>query len=72
MSTGVVKENGLEAGRAVSWHREMTKRSPFRYFKAIPEIIRPIVMLYVWFPLSLRNFEDLLHERGIDVSHEAV
>ena len=24
------------------------------------------------FPLSLRNVEDLLHERGIDVSHEAV
>ena len=30
------------------------------------------VMLYVRFPLSLRNVEDLLHERGIDVSHEAI
>jgi putative transposase len=30
------------------------------------------VMLYVRFPLSLRNVEDLLHERGIDVSHESV
>jgi len=30
------------------------------------------VMLYVRFPLSLRNVEDLLHERGIDVSHETV
>lgn len=29
-------------------------------------------MLYVRFPLSLRNVEGLLHERGIDVSHEAV
>ena len=29
-------------------------------------------MLYVRFPLSLRNVEDLLHERGIDVSHETV
>jgi len=29
-------------------------------------------MLYVGFPLSLRNVEDLLHERGIDVSHESV
>jgi len=27
-------------------------------------------MLYVWFPLSLRNVEDLLHERGIEVSRE--
>jgi putative transposase len=50
----------------------MTKRSPFRYFKTSPEIIRLAVMLYVRFLLSLRNVEDLLHERGIDVSHEAV
>ena len=28
--------------------------------------------MYVRFPQSLRNVEDLLHERGIDVSHEAV
>jgi putative transposase len=27
-------------------------------------------MLYVRFPLSRRNVEDLLHERGIDISHE--
>lgn len=28
--------------------------------------------MYVRFPLSLRNVEDLLHERGIDVSYESV
>jgi putative transposase len=50
----------------------MTKRSPFRYFKTSPEIIRLAVMLYIRFPLSLRNVEDLLHERGIDISHETV
>ncbi|MEP2533628.1 IS6 family transposase [Shimia sp.] len=50
----------------------MTKRSPFRYFKTSPEIIRLAVMMYVRFPLSLRNVEDLLHERGIDVSHETI
>jgi len=50
----------------------MTQRSPFRYFKTSPEIIRLAVMLYVRFPLSLRNVEDLLHERGVDVSHETV
>ena len=50
----------------------MNKRSPFRYFKTSPEIIRLAVMLYVRFPLSLRNVEDLLHERGIDISHETV
>jgi putative transposase len=50
----------------------MTKRSPFHYFKTSPDIIRLAVMMYVRFPLSLRNVEDLLHERGIDVSHETV
>ena len=50
----------------------MTKRSPFRYFKTSPEIIRLAVMMYVRFPLSLRNVEDLLHERGIEISHETV
>ncbi|MEP1352396.1 MAG: IS6 family transposase [Tateyamaria sp.] len=50
----------------------MTKPNPFRYFKTSPEIIRLAVMLYVRFPLSLRNVEDLLHERGIEVSHETV
>ena len=29
-------------------------------------------MMYVRFPLSLRNVEDLLHERGVDVSHETI
>ena len=43
----------------------MTQRSPFRYFKTSPEIIRLAVMFYIQFPLSLRNVEDLLHERGI-------
>ena len=50
----------------------MTKRSPFKYFKTSPEIIRLAVMLYVRFPLSLRNVEVLLHERGIEISHETV
>ena len=48
----------------------MTKPNPFRYFKTSPEIIRLAVMMYVRFPLSLRNVEDLLHERGIEISHE--
>jgi putative transposase len=50
----------------------MTQRSPFRYFKTSPEIIRLAVMLYVRYLLSLRNVEDLLHERGINVSHETI
>ncbi len=50
----------------------MTKSHLFRGFRTSPEIIRLAVMMYVRFPLSLRNVEDLLHERGIDVSHEAI
>lgn len=50
----------------------MAQRSPSRYFKTSPEIIRLTVMLYVRYPLSLRNVEDLLHEGGIEISHETV
>ncbi len=50
----------------------MTDRaqSPFRYFNSSPEIIRLAVMMYVKYPLSLRNVEDLLYERGLDICHE--
>ena len=34
--------------------------------------IRLAVMTYIRFPLPLRQFEDLLHERGIDISYETV
>jgi len=47
-------------------------RSPFRYFKTSPEVIQIAVMMYARYPLSLRNVEDLLHERGIDVCHESI
>ncbi len=46
--------------------------NPFRYFNSSPEVIRLVVMMYVRFPLSLRNVEDLLFERGIDLCHETV
>ena len=48
----------------------MRMRNPFRYFTSSPEIIR--LMLYIWYPLSLRQVEDLLFERGIDICHETV
>jgi len=47
-------------------------RNPFRYFKTSPEVIRLTVMMYVRILLSLRQVEDMLHERGIDISHETV
>jgi putative transposase len=50
----------------------MSNARIFRYFKTSPEIIRLAVMMYVRYPLSLRNVEDLLLERGIDITHETV
>ncbi len=47
-------------------------KNPFRYFNSSPEIIRNVVMLYVRYPLSLRQVEDILFERGIDICHETV
>ena len=32
---------------------------PFRYFDSSPEVIRLVVMMYVKYPLSPRNMEDL-------------
>ena len=52
------------------WFCQM--RNPFRYFNSSPEVIRLAVMMYVRYPLSLRQVEDLLFERGIDVCHETV
>ena len=50
----------------------MTKVNPFSYFKTSADVIRLAVMLYIRFPLSLRNAEDLLLKRGIDICHETV
>ena len=50
----------------------MTTSSPFKYFKTSPEIIRLAVMYYIRYPLSFRQVEDILHERGVDICHETV
>ena len=47
-------------------------QNPFRCFNSSPEIIRVTVMMYIRYPLSLRQVEDLLFERGIDICHETV
>ena len=47
-------------------------KNPFACFHSSPDIIRMVVMLYVRYPLSLRNVEDLLFERGADLCHETV
>ncbi len=67
-----VRRSSLESGRSFSWLVELTQPAPFRSFKTSPEVICLAVMLCVRYPLSLRNVEDLLHERGIKISHEIV
>ena len=47
-------------------------RNPFRYFNSSPEVIRLAVMMDIRYPLSLRQVEDLLFERGIDIGYETV
>lgn len=71
-SVGIARRSRLEAGRVVSWLPRTTKSNPFRYFKTSPDIIRLEAILYVRFPLSLRNVADLLHERGIEITRETV
>ncbi len=44
----------------------------FRYFNSSPAVIRLVALMHVRFPLSFRNVEDLLFERGIDICHETV
>ena len=58
--------------------REVSSRShpvmdnPCRYSNTSPEVIGLAVMAYIRYPLSLRQVEDILFERGIDICHEAV
>jgi len=44
----------------------------FKRHRFPPEIIQHAVWLYARFTLSFRDVEDLLAERGIDVSNETV
>ena len=73
-SSGCCQRNGAASGRGCYGLR-MSRKSrakppnPFRCFNSSPEVIRLVVMMYVRFPLSLRNVEDLLFERGIDICH---
>ena len=69
-----IAPDGLEAGGrvGVGMPRPRKPANPFRYFHSSPEVIRLVVLMYVRFPLSLRNVEDLLFERGIDLCHETV
>ena len=52
--------------------RHCKPASPFRYFNSSPEVIWLVELIYVRFPLSLRNVEDLPFERVVDICHETV
>ena len=59
-------------GQGTAMSRTRKSASPFSHFNASPEVIRLAVLICVRFPLSLRNVEDLLFERGIDIRHQPV
>lgn len=68
---------GWPLGLTCTWARGRLldlddQTQPLRYVKTSPEIIRLVVMLYIRYPLSLRNVEDPLHDRGIEIRHESV
>lgn len=44
----------------------------FKRFNLSPEVTRPIVMMYIRFPLSLRNVEDILAQHGYDIFYKTV
>ena len=67
---GVVRAKRLAPPGEVP--QRLGMQNPFRYFNRSPEIIRLAVMMYVRFPLSLLQVEDLPSGRGIDICHETV
>jgi putative transposase len=50
----------------------MITKNTFKYFKSSPEVIKLAVMYYIRYPLSFRQVEDILSERGIDICHETI
>jgi putative transposase len=48
------------------------RKKPFQFLETSPEIIRLAIMMYVRFPLSLRQDENLLRESVVDIYHETV
>ncbi len=46
--------------------------SSYRCYRFPAAVIQQAVWLYFRFPLSLRDVEDMLSQRGIDVSYETV
>ena len=64
------QRNRLEPECEIS--QPVAMNNPFRRFNSSPEIIRLAMMMHIRHPLSLRQVEGILFERGIDVAHETV
>jgi len=47
-------------------------RISYRGYRVPPDIIQRAVWLYFRFTLSFRDVEDLLAERGVEVSYETI
>ena len=72
MTKALLKQTSLPPRSLAISYQSMPNPVFLRYLKTSPKIIQLAAMLYVRFPLSLRNVDDLLHERGGDVSYESV
>jgi len=57
---------------AVTWDSRLMSRSPYHGHRFPPVVVQHVVWLYLRFTLSLRDVEDMLAERGLDLSYETV
>ncbi len=66
-----VTETGLGAS-SVSVRKSACPPLCYRRHRFPPEIIQHTIWLYLRFTLSYRDVEELLAERGLDISYETV
>ena len=50
----------------------MNSQSPFKWRHFLPEIILLCVRWYLRYPLSYRNLEEMMAERGLQVDHSTI
>jgi hypothetical protein len=62
----------LPLGRSIVIPWRPLVGNPLEFYVLLTEIIGLALMMCIRFPLSLRDVEELLHERGIDITHEIV
>ncbi len=50
----------------------MNSKSPFKWRHFLPEIILLCVRWYLRYPLSYRNLEEMMAERGLSIDHTTI